>query len=147
MLFNVLVNCHSKWYHHQLDGTLAPFESDPDLLLGCGLGLVFGGDQKKDDNPDIDMAITVVDQRALCREYRNGDGGNELVISCNRHNMIIATMENGSNDMEVTEAAHTPLVMARKLAEIGAKEGRIMAVRFLGHYKDGYGRFHGLVWI
>ena len=147
MLFKVLVDCHSEWFHLQLDGTLTPFDGEPDLHLGGNLGLVFDVGQKKDNDSGIGMAITVVDRKALCRVPRNGSGGNELVIACNNFSMIFATKEQDSDEMNVTETACTPLVVARWLAEIGAKEGSIMTVRYLGRHADDCGRFFGLVWI
>jgi hypothetical protein len=148
MLFKVLVACHGVWHRVQSNGTLVSYEGTPDLRLSGDIGFVFGDGQRKDDDLSIGMAITVVDQRALCCTPRNGEGGNELVVSFDRDSAIVATIERDGFEMHVTET-HTGrglLAMARKLAALGAGDGRLMTVRFLGRRRDGRGRFFGFAW-
>ena len=149
MLFKVLVACHGVWHHVQPNGTLVSYEGNPNLHLGGSIGLVFGDDQCRADDLSIGMAITVVDQRALCCEPRSGEGGNELVVSFNRSSVIVATIASDGDEMNVTEtdAGRGLLVVARKLAALGARDGRLRVVRFLGRRRDGGGSFHGFVWI
>jgi len=148
MLFKVLVNCPGDWHRVRSNGALVPYEGAPDRRLSHDIGFVFGDGQRKDDDPSIGMAITVVDQRALCCEPRNGEGGNELVVSFDGTSAIVATIERDGFEMRVTET-HTGrglLTVARKLAVLGAGDGRLMTVRFLGRRHDGRGRFFGFAW-
>jgi hypothetical protein len=149
MLFEVLVACHGVWHRVQSNGILVSYEGNPDLHLDGSVGLVFGDGQRRNDDLSIGMAITVVDQRALCCEPRNGEGGNELVVSFNRSSVIVATIASDGDEMNMmeTDAGRGLLVVARKLAVLGAGDGRLRVVRCLGRRRDGGGSFHGFVWI